>query len=297
MKKTLIVVLAFVLLWLFFKKSKTTKSITEQGNEPGAENSPINTGGAVTRNLTAIDTAQAQASPINAETTYTPPKEIEAALMAKTAAIWSNPNIEEAQAKEAELARVEAERQAAGLALRELNEKIYKAQQEKQVIDAATLKAAQDAKAAADAANKAKIEDLAYKSANSIPTIQYDAASSPELDRLNAFMAVKAKVASDAMYQMQRQTLDNMIYTIERQYRLAYQARINGEYYPGQIEAYTRVAQSWETILKTQMATIEQEYVFNAAKEVASVSGFDSILVPHPVTGDPVQVSKTPLIM
>jgi len=286
MKNALIALFVVVLLWLFFDKK--TKTITAPVKQNPAKAPAVQTPTPVVAGGVAINPASTPTAPavvpailvplldpapgykVDPETTYTPPPAIAAAIEQKQAELLTNPYRGEALAKEAELQQQEADRQAATLLLRQIQQRIAEAEKKQQAIDAATLAAEAEAAEKARIANQAKAADLAYKAANSSQPIQYDASKSPELERLNAFLVVKDQILNSAIYEAERLTLLATMHNIEAQYRLAYDRRLRGESQDS-IDNPTMVAKLYESTLRLMMASIERRYLANQSQQVNAV--------------------------
>lgn len=313
MKNSIIALIVIFLLWLFFGKDKTTKTVKApplvgaQGQTTPGGAIPTSGGGTVvktpataavitpTAKVPEIITAYPENYQVNPATTYTPPAEIAAAIQEKKTEILANPYRPEALAAEAELQRVEVERQAANEALRMIEQKIAQAEKEKRAIDAETLAAQQAAAAKAKAENEAKAIDIAYKAANSNQLMQFDAGNSEELERLNAFLAVKDQIANAALSDVEKRLFLRQVSNIETQYRLASTAKSNGD--QAGFERHIGLAQDMEATLKFSIASKERLYLSMQAIEVAKIITAQPDFVPTPLVVEPKPFVAVPVIV
>lgn len=305
MKNTLIAIFVVVLLWLFFDK-KTKKAAPALQATPKAPviqaPAPVVAGGmAINPTTTPVAPAvvpailvplinPAPTYKVDPATTYTPPPAIAVAIEQKQAEVLDNPYRSEALAKEAQLQQEEADRQAATLLLRQIQERIAEAEKQQQVIDQQMRDQEAAAAESARKANEAKAADLAFKAANSSQPVQYDASKSPELERLNAFLVVKDQILNGAIYDAQRLMFMAQVRNIESNYRFAYEAKLNGD--PLKLaDGYTLTAQLLESALRIDMASIEQQYLANQAKQVNEVINASPAPLPVIVTAPAVNAS------
>jgi len=308
MKNSIIALIVVFLLWLFFGKDKTTKTVKApllvgaQGQSTPGGAIPTGGGGTVTKPAAQaiIPNEFISAIPadykVNPITTYTPPPEIAAVIQEKKAEILANPYRPEALAAEAELQKIEAQRQSANEALRMIEQKIAQAEAEKKAINEQTIAAQQAVAAKAKAENEAKAIDLAFKAANSGQLMQLDAGNSEELKRLNAFLAVKNQVLNSAIYDTQRLTILAYIHNIEANYKLAYERRLRGESQDS-IDNATMVAQLLESTLKLEMASTENYYLSMQAIQVNKIITAQPDFVATPLVVEPKPFTAVPVVV